>query len=139
MRFGTLFTITMNPYLFRTTGNFKSYHLDLEDLQEVDILLKRKNLGKGELSSIAFAKKTNQAFITDDMGARSLASEAGTLLSVQTTPHLVGWLFFANFLGDSDLKSVTDEHKKYKRPLAKYFCEMYNIALDYRAKRDISL
>lgn len=117
---------------------FKSYHLDLEDLQEVDILLRRKNLGKGELSSIAFAKKTNQAFITDDRGARKLAAEVMEPPScVQTTPHLVGWLFFMNFLGDSDLKPVINEHKKYDRPLAKYFDETYNTALACRSKLNI--
>lgn len=115
-------------------GKFKSCHLDLEDLQEVDILQKRKNLGKGELASIAFAKKTNQAFLTDDIKARRLAQEVMTRQFVQTTPHLVGWLFFAYFLGDGDLKPVIDEHKKYDRPLAQYFNEMYSRALDYRSK-----
>ena len=56
---------------------------------------------------------------------------------VQTTPHLVGWLFFANFLGDGDLKSVVDEHQKYNRLLGQYFKEMYNRALDYRSKLNL--
>ena len=116
-------------------GKFKSYHLDIEDLQEINILQKRKNLGKGELASIAFAKKTSQAFLTDDMKARKLAEQVMVCQFVQTTSHLVGWLFFANFLGDSDLKIVVDEHKKYDGPLAQYFEEMYNRALDYRSKQ----
>jgi len=118
-------------------GKFRSYHLDLEDLQEVDILQKRKNLGKGELASIAFAKKTNQAFLTDDIKARKLAEEVMIRHFVQTTPHLVGWLFFANFLGDGDLKSIVDEHQKYNRPLSQYFEDMYSRALDYRSKFNI--
>ncbi|MBD2119387.1 hypothetical protein [Trichocoleus sp. FACHB-262] len=118
-------------------GKFRSYHLDLEDLQEVDILQKRKNLGKGELASIAFAKKTNQAFLTDDVKARKLAEEVMTRQFVQTTPHLVGWLFFVSFLGDGDLKSIVDEHQKHNRPLAQYFKEMYNKALDYRSKLNL--
>jgi hypothetical protein len=56
-------------------GNFKAYYLDIDDLLEVEVLEKRKNLGKGELSSIAFAKRTNQAFLTDDQRARKLAGE----------------------------------------------------------------
>lgn len=116
-------------------GKFKSYHLDLEDLQEIDILQKRKNLGKGELASIAFAKKTSQAFLTDDKKARKLAEQVMTRQFVQTTPHLVGWLFFTFFLGDSDLKPMIEEHKKYDRPLAQYFDDMYNRALDYRSKQ----
>lgn len=118
-------------------GKFRSYHIDLEDLQEVDILQKRKNLGKGELASIAFAKKTRQAFLTDDKKARELAEEVMTRQFVQTTPHLVGWLFFKNFLGDGDLKSIVDEHQKYNRPLARYFKDMYDRALDYRSKLNL--
>lgn len=71
----------------------KHYHLDIEDLQEVEILRKRKNLSKGELASIAFAKKTKQAFLTDDDKAEKLARSIMNRLLVQTTPHLLGWLF----------------------------------------------
>ncbi|MBD2384151.1 hypothetical protein [Cylindrospermum sp. FACHB-282] len=116
-------------------GKIKNYNLELEDLQEVLILEKRKQIGKGELASIVFARKTNQAFLTDDQGARKLASEVMNTRLVQTTPHLLGWLFFANFLGDSDLQPIINEHeKKYNRKLAKYFTEMYLRALDYRSK-----
>ncbi len=80
-------------------GKVKKYNLELEDLQEVAILEKRKRLGKGELASIVFAKKTNQAFLTDDQGARKLASEVMNTRLVQTTPHLLGWLFFSTFFG----------------------------------------
>ena len=121
----------------RKDGKFQSYHLDLEDLQEVDILQKRKNLGKGELASIAFAKKTSQAFLTDDKNARKLAEEVMFRKFVQTTPHLIGWLFFENFLGDSDLKPIVNEHEQHNRPLSKYFNEMYRIALDYRSKLNL--
>ena len=115
-------------------GQFKSYDLALEDLQEVKILQQRKNLGKGELSSIAFAKRTNQAFLTDDRGARRLAEESMLRHFVQTTPHLLGWLFFINHLSDSDLKPIIKEHKQYNRPLERHFTEMYARALDYRSK-----
>lgn len=115
-------------------GKFKSYHLDLEDLQEIAILQNRKSLSKGELASIAFAKKTSQAFLTDDQNARKLAEGVMARRFVQTTPHLLGWLFFTNFLSDSDLQPIISEHKKYKRPLAQYFTEMYLRALDYRSK-----
>jgi len=58
---------------------------------------------------------------------------------VQTTPHLLGWLFFTNFLSDSDLNPIIDEHKKLNRPLEKYFIEMYKRALDYRSKMNVNL
>lgn len=119
-------------------GQFKTYHLDIEDLQQVAVLQKRKNLGKGELSSIVYAKKTCQAFLTDDRKARELAENIIYRQNVQTTPHLLGWLFFANYLGDSDLKLIIDQHKQNKQPLEKYFTEMYFRALDYRSKQNIN-
>lgn len=119
-------------------GKFKNYHLDIEDLQELDILQRRKNLGKGELASIAFAKKTYQAFLTDDRGARNLAEEALTHRMVQTTAHLLGWLFFESFLGDSDLSKIISEHKQYDGKLEEYFMTMYERALDFRSKKYFS-
>jgi predicted nucleic acid-binding protein len=114
---------------------FKNYHLDIEDLQEIDVLQKRKNLGKGELASIAFAKKTYQAFLTDDRGARNLAEEVLTHHMVQTTAHLLGWLFFESFLSDGDLHQIIDEHKKHNGKLETYFIVMYERALDFRSKQ----
>src|SRR3954453_14749792 len=49
----------------RKKGRFQSYPLEIADLIEVDVLEKRQRLGKGELSTIAFAKRTNQGVITD--------------------------------------------------------------------------
>jgi hypothetical protein len=113
-------------------GRFQRYHLDIDDLLEVEILEKRKNLGKGELSSIAFAKRTQQAFHTDDTSARKLASQVIGERHVQTTPHLFGWLYFRQLLGDSDKETIIDEHTSLKRPLRPYFEEMYCRALHYR-------
>src|SRR5690606_37031569 len=50
-----------------------SYNIDIADLQTVEVLENRRRLSKGELSSIAFAQKTGQAFLTDDQKARKLA------------------------------------------------------------------
>lgn len=113
-------------------GQFTSYHLDLDELLEVEILEKRKNLGKGELSSIAFAKRTRQAFHTDDQKARKLASQVMDTDRVQTTPHLFGWLYFTQSLGDADKESIIREHECFEGPLRPYFEEMYIRALQYR-------
>ena len=97
-------------------GQFEVYHLGIDDLLEVDVLEQRKRLGYGELSSMVFAKRTNQAFLTDDQKARSLAQT--TLLGrVQTTPHLFGWLLFTSRLTDGDCKHIIDEHTSLNRPL----------------------
>lgn len=113
-------------------GQFQSYHLDIDDLLEVEILEKRKNLGKGELSSMAFAKRTQQSFHTDDTGARKLASQVLGEKRVQTTPHLFGWLFFKQVLSDADKEPIIKEHESCGRPLRPYFEEMYMRALKYR-------
>jgi hypothetical protein len=116
----------------RAAGQFKSYALAVEDLQEVQILEKRKNLSKGELAAIAFAKKTQQAFLTDDQKARQLAATAIEARLIQTTPHLLGWLVFTGLLGDSDVPLIVSEHEQLDRPLRLYFMNMYGEALRCR-------
>jgi len=116
---------------------FKDYHLDIEDLQEVEVLKKRKNLGKGEFTSIIFAKKTRQAFMTDDnKGARKLAEKVITDGKVQTTPHLFGWLFYQNILIDSDKAAIIKEHSKFRKEkwgnLSQFFDVMYVRAYEYQ-------
>jgi hypothetical protein len=115
-------------------GAFPKHHLDIEDLQDLIIIENRKRLSKGELTSIIFAKKTRQAFLTDDQNARKLGEKIIGKNMVQTTPHLFGWLYFICKLGDNDMSKVIKEHEKYGRPLKPYFEEMYLKALEYRLK-----
>src|SRR5216684_8075810 len=81
-------------------GGFTSYGLDIADLQSVAVLESRKKVSKGELSSIAFALKTRQAFMTDDQGAQKLAAGVMDWRMIQTTPHLFAWLLFTQHLSD---------------------------------------
>lgn len=104
---------------------FHIYPLDITDLQAIEVLENRKKLGKGELSSIAFALKTRQAFLTDDQKARRLAREVLQNSVTQTTPHLLGWLFFTTRLVDADKNTIIKEHLEMGRPLAEYFEQMY--------------
>lgn len=67
-------------------GGFVAHSCDISDLQAIKLLESRKRLGKGELSSIAFAMKIGQAVITDDMKARKLAEDSGHV-HIQTTPR----------------------------------------------------
>lgn len=110
----------------------QSYTLDISDLQQIELLRNRKRLGLGELSSIAFAKRTNQCFFTDDQKARKLAKEILGTDKVQTTPHLYGWLLFNYFLNETDLSQIIDEHNYFKRPLEPYFKEVYNECMRIR-------
>lgn len=113
-------------------GQFQTYAIDVEDLQEVELLERRRNLSKGELTAIAFAKKTQQAFLTDDQGARKLAGIAMKGHLVQTTPHLLGWLVFIGRLVGSDIDRIIEEHDSLERPLRRYFSEMYEEAMRCR-------
>ena len=95
------------------------YPVELDDLQAIALLENRKRLGKGELSTIAFAIKTRQVVLTDDQKARKLAMIVMST-AAQTTPHLFGWLFFGNRLTDSDKDEVISEHKMMNRPLTNH-------------------
>jgi hypothetical protein len=107
-------------------GRFDDFPLEIDDLRRVELLRRRRNLSMGELSSIAFALKTSQAFYTDDQKARGLAAEIIGKDRVQTTPHLFGWMIFTGELGDSDKDTILSEHKKLSRgELVQYFEEMY--------------
>jgi len=96
-------------------NNFISHELTVEDLQQMEILKLRKNLGKGELSSIAFAMRIRQAFITDDQPARRHAQQLMSPQLVQTTPHLLGWLIFTNKLNELDVEPIIKECREYQK------------------------
>lgn len=112
-------------------GGFAAHSCDIGDLQTIQLLESRKRLGKGELSSIAFAMKITQAIITDDMKARKLAEDSGLALT-QTTAHLFAWLIFKGRLGDSDRATVIAQHQAMDGPLAPHFETAYEMALQCR-------
>ncbi|WP_133610722.1 hypothetical protein [Aquabacterium commune] len=109
-------------------GGFAPHSCDIADLQTIKLLESRKRLGKGELSSIAFAMKIGQAVITDDMKARKLSTDSGHQLT-QTTPHLFAWLHFSGYLGDSDKTTVISQHTAMDRPLGPHLENAYVMAL----------
>lgn len=112
-------------------GRFQSHSCTINDLQAIADLENRKRLGKGELSSIAFAMSIRQAFITDDKKARKLSVAVGNTLT-QTTPHLHSWLIFKNLLTDSDHSTVTSQHQSMGGTLGPHFNTAYDLALQYR-------
>jgi hypothetical protein len=119
----------------QSQGTFRPYTLSIEDLQDVEVLQKRNQLSKGELSSIVFAQKTRQAFLSDDQKARRLAGEVLGREQSQTTPLLFGWLIYSGRLGDGDKEIVVAQHEAVGRPLRRYFEEAYLEALRCRAMR----
>lgn len=104
---------------------FQAQPLSVEDLQDVALLERRNSLGKGELSSIAFAKKIGQAFLTDDRNARKLGEAVLSQGGVQTTPQLLGWLTFRGSVADSELPNILAEHERLQRPLRPHFQTMF--------------
>lgn len=113
-------------------GEIVVYALDVEDLQDEMALRNRKRLGRGELSSIVWAIKTRQAFLTDDQAARALARTVLPAGHVQTTPHLLGWLTFTGRIGGRDKDHIVAEHAAMLGPLGNYFEKAYGLALEYR-------
>lgn len=109
-------------------GTFMDHSCSIEDLQAIKVLENRKKLGKGELSSVAFAMKIGQAVITDDIKAKQLAIDSGHLLA-QTTPHLFSWLIFTGRLNDGDKVTVIAQHAEMGRHLAQHFQTAYEMAL----------
>jgi predicted nucleic acid-binding protein len=121
-------------------GLFQSYSISIEDLQNLEILERRKSLSKGELSSIVFAQKTRQAFLTDDHGARKLSESYIGPKNTQTIPHLFGWLAYSGLITDSDKIVIIQEHENNGGQLSKFFNEVFNRALELNlAERSIPL
>lgn len=110
-------------------GAFEVHASTIDDLQSVAQLEQRKRLGKGELSSIAFAMKIGQAVMTDDQRARKLAHEVGHA-PVQTTPHLFAWLFFTGKLSESDKAPIIQQHIEMGQNLKPHFERAHEMALN---------
>lgn len=101
------------------SGRVKACSIDIEDLQDVEILENRKRVSKGELSSIVFARKTMQAFMTDDNKAAKLARTLMPTGKTQSTPHLLAWLYFHKRLVDTDKEIILAELAELNRNLRK--------------------
>lgn len=114
-------------------GSIAPYSIDLEDLQQVDVLRSRRKLSIGELSVLVFAGKTQQAMLTDDKGAQKLALTHLTADAVQSTPHLIAWLYFTSLLADADVAQVKEELRGLARNLDPHFDNFYREAQQCRA------
>jgi hypothetical protein len=107
---------------------FPSYSISVDDLQSIMNLEQRKSLSKGELSSIVFAQKTQQAFLTDDQGARKLSEFYIGLDNTQTIPQLFGWLSCIGKILDNDKSVIILEHENNGGQLRIVFDEVFNKA-----------
>lgn len=112
----------------REKGQFPVYACSLDDLQAISRLENLRRLGKGELSSIAFAMSRGLAVMTDDQGARKLSAAAGSH-PTQTTPHLHSWLIFHRKLDDADHSNVMTQHISMEGCIAPHLADAYGLAL----------
>lgn len=115
-----------------TSGKFSRQTLTIEDIQEVEVMRASKKLGRGELASIAYAKKIGQSVLTDDRKARTYAKEILGSDRAQTTPHLFGHLILKNLITETEVEGIIQDHNACGRPLEKYFRECFLYALQIR-------
>jgi hypothetical protein len=114
-------------------GFFMAVEMSIEDLQEVARLEEIHRLGKGELSSIALARKIFIGLTTDDRSAFILAQrELARPEDVQTVPQLLGWLIFNGIINDSDKDSIIKEHCDMGESHQEHFEEIYIEAMRCR-------
>lgn len=119
-----------------TDGTITAHRIDIEDLQTVEVLRNRKKVSVGELSVIVFAAKTQQAVLTDDSRAQTLARTHLHAHSVQSTPHLFAWLYFHSLLGDGDIDQVKSELASFSRNLSPH---LENLHLEAQRCRAVSV
>lgn len=98
-------------------GRFESHPCTIDDLQAIGLLADRRALGIGELSSIAFALKIRQGFLSDDRKAFALAVDRG-VAETQNVPAMLEWLVFTGVLSDSEAVGAIEEHKVMNRSLS---------------------
>lgn len=99
-----------------TEGKFAVHTCTIDDLHAIRSLELRKALGKGELSSIAIAKRINLGFLSDDTKALKL-SQNEQVVATQNVPHLLSWLMFSKGLSDGDASKIINEHVALNRSL----------------------
>lgn len=99
-----------------TEGKFTVCPCTIDDLQAISSLQLQKSLGKGELSSIAIAKRINLGFLSDDIKALRL-SKSEKIIATQDVPHLLSWLMFSKGLTDGEANQVISEHISLNRSL----------------------
>lgn len=106
-------------------GDFVIQEVQLQDLMIPALFDHAGRIGKGEISTIAFAYRTRQAVLTDDQRARRLADIPSLSVKAQTTPHLLGWLIYCRSLLDGDYRAIVAEHQDMKGTLQPHMEKAY--------------
>lgn len=112
-----------------SNNQIRVHSISLEDLLEVEFLESRQRLGRGELTTIAFAKTTGQSAFSDDKKARSLAMAVLGPRGGQWTAQLLGWLCYTDYLVDHECQAVADELAAFGRSMSPHLENAYRSAL----------
>lgn len=112
-------------------------HIELEDLQEVASLEGRLAISKGELSSIAWAKRTAQSFFSDDKKAKRLAESVIDRDSIQDTPHLCAWLCIQGSIHEHDEGQIRADLRALNRFLDPHISNAFRTALEIRLMNEL--
>lgn len=89
---------------------FEAARISIADLLPIANLPEVRKLGRGEIATMALARKIRAGVLTDDQGARKAAPKVGAE-PAQTTPQLFGWLLYEGALSDGDVSTVIAEHE----------------------------
>jgi hypothetical protein len=100
-------------------------------------LEERKAISKGELSSIVFAKRTAQSFLSDDGQAKKLARTVLVEKAIQDTPHLCAWLCIHDAIHESDEQIIRAELAALNRALEPHLRNAFLKALEYKLMRQM--
>lgn len=119
-------------------GEIRFCDIDLEDLQELAALEQRKSISKGELSSIVFAKRTVQSFLSDDGQAKKLARTVLAEDAVQDTSHLCAWLCINDAIHESDEQTIREEWAALNRALEPHLHNAFLKALEYKLMQQMA-
>lgn len=71
--------------------------------------------------------------LTDDKGAQKLALTHLAADAIQSTPHLVAWLYFGSLLADADVAKIKAELIALARNLDPHFDKFHREAQQCRA------
>jgi len=100
-----------------SAGSITLANIEINDLQDAQVLARSRHNSMGEISSMLFARKSRLAFLSDDGWAMKFATALRDAPTVQSTPHLVGWLVYQNALTESGVAGNVGELASYGRSL----------------------
>lgn len=108
------------------------YALSLNDLHDPIFLEHGKRKSIGELTGLILARKFQIGLVTDDHGAQKIASKIIGADKVDSICSLISWLFYNDYLSDTDKDVIIGEQEYYYRNQKDNFEKAYRKGLEQR-------